>query len=50
MLRVRPARGTEFLEGQLFRRRLAILARRVIFALALVASESHQFPHVALLL
>jgi hypothetical protein len=50
MLRMRPARGTEFFERKLFRRRLAIFARRVILPLALIAGEAHQFPHVRLLL
>jgi hypothetical protein len=50
VLRVRPARGTKFLERKLFRRRLAIFARRVIFPLALIAGEPHQFPHLRLLL
>jgi hypothetical protein len=48
MLRMSSAKGTELFKDQLVGGRLPIFARRIVFALALIASEPNQFSHDAL--
>ena len=40
-----PARRTELLERQFFRRLLSIFCRCVVFSLTLVASKPYEFSH-----
>jgi hypothetical protein len=45
MLGMTSAGRTEFFKRQLFRGRLPVFARRIIFSLALIAGKANQFSH-----